>query len=255
MNIQVISLASAVERRKHIQNEFIKHELNFNFFDALTPDVAAPLAEKMTLNTQEERITKGELACFMSHVSLWLKMVDENIPYMAIFEDDVFLGDHAKDLLKKSDWIDGSWHIIKTEAFADKVIVGKVDKIPNFGVEIAPLKCRNLGTAGYILSIQGAKAYLEFILKNQIIPLDELMFDAYIGLRKLQVYQLFPSLCMQEMLLFPEKKSVLPSDLLEERKARMKKFKKKGFAKIKVEFLRIIHQIELIFLGKTSTFK
>ncbi|MDY6536257.1 glycosyltransferase family 25 protein, partial [Acinetobacter faecalis] len=62
MNIQVISLASAIERRKHIQNEFGKQALNFNFFDALTPNIAVPLAEKMTLNVQEERITKGELA-------------------------------------------------------------------------------------------------------------------------------------------------------------------------------------------------
>ncbi|MDY6461722.1 glycosyltransferase family 25 protein [Acinetobacter faecalis] len=255
MNIQVISLASAIERRKHIQNEFGKKALNFNFFDALTPDVAAPLAEKMTLNIQEERITKGELACFISHVSLWQKMVDENIPYMAIFEDDIFLGEKSAELLNSSDWISSNWHIIKTEAFANKVIVGKFDKIVDSEVEIAPLRCRNLGTAGYILSIEGAKSYLEYILNNQIIPLDEMMFDAYIKAKKLNVYQLFPALCIQEMILFPEKKSVLPSDLLEERKARMKKFKKKGFAKFKVEYLRIVHQIENIFFGKVSEFK
>lgn len=255
MQIQVISLTTALERRKHIQNEFGKQEISFDFFDALTPNLALPLAEKMALNFHCDRITKGELACFMSHVTLWKKMVDENIPYMAIFEDDIFLSENATELLSSSDWINEKWNIIKTEAFANKVVVGNVDKVENLAREIAPLKSKNLGTAGYILSIKGAKSYLEYILNNQIIPLDEMMFDFYVKSNNLNVYQLFPALCIQEMMLFPEKKASLPSDLLVERKARMKKFKKKGSAKLKLECLRILKQIELILFGKISEFK
>lgn len=255
MQIQVISLTTALKRREHIQSEFGKQEISFNFFDALTPYEAEPLANELNLKYDTDRIAKGELACFMSHVALWKKMLDENIPYMAIFEDDIFLGEKSAEFLNSSSWLNSNWHIIKIEAFSNNVIVGKVDQIANSDVEIAQLKGRNLGTAGYILSDKGAKSYLEYTLNNQIIPLDEMMFDTYIGAKKLPVHQLFPALCIQEMMLFPEKKSALPSDLLEERKARMKKFKKKGFAKFKVECLRIIHQIELILWGKVSKFK
>lgn len=255
MQIQVISLATAIERRKHIQNEFEKQKISFDFFDALTPNLALPLAEKMALNLHCDRIAKGELACFMSHVSLWKKMVDENIPYLAIFEDDIFLGENSSEFLSSSDWIDGNWHIIKTEAFSSKIIVDKLKKIQSKSREIASLKSKNLGTAGYILSLEGAKSYLKYVSSNEIIPLDEMMFDHYIKSNNLNVYQLFPALCIQEMMLFPEKKASLPSDLLIERKARMRKFKKKGFAKVKQELLRIIHQLRILFFAKNNTFE
>ncbi|UNW06589.1 glycosyltransferase family 25 protein [Acinetobacter variabilis] len=86
----VISLKTATARREHICKEFGKQNINFDFFDALTPDLAKPLAEKMHLNVGDEYLTGGELACFMSHVSVWQKMVDEQIPYIAVFEDDIF---------------------------------------------------------------------------------------------------------------------------------------------------------------------
>jgi glycosyl transferase, family 25 len=88
----VISLKTATARREHIQKEFGKQNIDFEFFDALTPDLAKPLAEKMALQVHEDFLTSGELACFMSHVSIWQKMVDEQIPHLAIFEDDVYLG-------------------------------------------------------------------------------------------------------------------------------------------------------------------
>ena len=113
----VISLKTATARREHIVQEFGKQNIGFEFFDALTPDLARPLAEKMQLNVEDEYLTGGELACFMSHVSIWQKMVDEQLPYVAIFEDDVFLGERAFDIFNSSSWIQEDWHIIKTEAF------------------------------------------------------------------------------------------------------------------------------------------
>ena len=101
----VISLKTATARREHIVQEFGKQNIGFEFFDALTPDLARPLAEKMQLNVEDEYLTGGELACFMSHVSVWQKMVDEQLPYVAIFEDDVLLGERAFDIFNSSSWI------------------------------------------------------------------------------------------------------------------------------------------------------
>lgn len=251
----MISLTSADQRRQHIEHEFKQHSVDFKFFDALSPVQAKPLAEKMQLDIHSERITGGELACFMSHVSLWQKMLDENIPYMAIFEDDIFLGADASQLLMRTDWIRPEQDIIKIEAFANKILLGKTEKIPNTCREIAPLKCKNLGTAGYILSQKGAAAYLDLIKSHEIIPLDEMMFDFYLNRGSLNIYQILPALCIQEMMLFPEKKLALPSDLLQERQVRMKKFKKKGLTKVKAEVARIVKQVKLLCIGKTLEFK
>ena len=116
----VISLKTATARREHIVQEFGKQNIGFEFFDALTPDLARPLAEKMQLHIQEDFLSPGELACFMSHVSIWQKMVDEQIPHLAIFEDDVYLGQNADYFLSNDTWIQSDWQIIKLEAFAKK---------------------------------------------------------------------------------------------------------------------------------------
>ncbi|MFV5523705.1 glycosyltransferase family 25 protein [Acinetobacter variabilis] len=252
----VISLKTATARREHICKEFGKQNINFDFFDALTPDLAKPLAEKMHLNVGDEYLTGGELACFMSHVSVWQKMVDEQIPYIAVFEDDIFLGQDAFSIFSTSAWIQENWHIIKTEAFSEKVLLAKnTYNIENTDREIKRLTSKNLGTAGYILSLKGAKEYLSYIKKNFLVPLDEVMFRDFIQTKQCDVYQMSPAICIQEMMLYPEKKTVLSSDLIDERKARMKKYKKKGLKKIKKEIIRIVHQIKYYLFGKEVDFK
>lgn len=255
MQIQVISLKTAKDRRNHILSEFGQQNINFQFFDALTPEMALKLSTNMNLGFNHDRLTGGELACFMSHVSLWKKMVVENIPYMAIFEDDVFLGKNVTNFFNSSEWIDKDCHIIKTEFFTRKIIVGQAKKIESTTRHIAQLKSKNLGTAGYILSLEGAMSYLRYIENNELIPLDEMMFDHYIKANELPVHQTFPALCIQEMMLYPDKKTNLASDLLAERKARMQKFKKKGVDKVKQELLRIIDQLRNLFFAKNNTFE
>lgn len=252
----VISLKTAKARREHIEKEFGKQNIGFEFFDALTPDLAKPLAEKMQLNVEDEYLTGGELACFMSHVSVWQKMVDEQIPYLAIFEDDVYLGEHVQELLADSNWLKNGWDIIKTESFADKVFLsGNKADIAHGKRQIVHLTGKNLGTAGYILSLKGAQKYLDYVRKIQLIPLDQVMFDEFIRDEVHPVYQLTPALCIQEMMLFPEKKTVLSSDLLAERKERMRKQKKKGWAKIQLEIMRLLKQVKYALVGQKIDFK
>ena len=256
MKSVVISLKSATARREHIEKEFGKQQVDFNFFDALTPDLAKPLAEKMQLKLQDHFLTPGELACFMSHVSLWQKMVDENIPHMAIFEDDVFLGEDAGKVLNQSTWIKSNWDIIKIEAFATKILRSKVAiEIPSTERKVFQLKGKNLGTAGYILSLNGAKKYLDYINHIQLIPLDELMFKKFIENCTHPVFQMEPAVAIQEMMLYPETRTVLSSDLLAERKVRMRQQKKKGLKKIEHELWRIFNKLKYALYGSKNSFK
>ena len=181
MKCVIISLNTATARREHIQKEFGKQNIDFEFFNALTPDLAKPFAGRMSLQVHEDFLTSGELACFMSHVSIWQKMVDEQIPHLAVFEDDVYLGERAHLLLNTAEWIKGDWDIIKTESFADKVFLnGPKTDIADGARHIVQLTGKNLGTAGYILSLQGAEKYLQYVRKFQLIPLDQVMFDEFI---------------------------------------------------------------------------
>ena len=159
--------------------------------------------------------------------------------------------------MNSHDWIDPDWNIIKIEAFNERVLIGKpYVQLEKGSRSISKLKSCNLGTAGYILSIKGAKEYLEYIQSIELIPLDQLMFNQYVLNKKNNIYQMNPALCIQEMILYPEKsKTSLVSDLYNERQQRMKNNKKKGWSKIKLEIYRIYMQLFSIIAYKTIKFK
>lgn len=255
----VISLSTAVERRKHISSEFAQKNVDFDFFDALTPEPATIFSQELGLRIDERILTKGELACFMSHVFLWKRMIDENIPYMAIFEDDIYLGDNVVDFLTDSSWINDQWHLIKLEEFTHRIALGK--QVKNFKGQIQrsifELKSKNLGTAGYILSLHGAKSLLSYIQKlDKLIALDHLMFEHLIYENIFSVYQMKPALCIQDVTLYSCKDSVkFASHLYKERLTRRKYNKKKGVNKIVLELYRILHQLKSIIFFRTVGFK
>lgn len=255
MNNYVISLQSATDRRAHIEQEFAKHKVEFEFFDALTPDKATEFAATLPLKVADSNLTAGEIACMMSHVALWKKTVDENIPYITIFEDDIYLGEDAQSMLNDYQWIKPEWHIIKIEAFAKKTYISnKSHEVLKGKRRVVQLQGKNLGTAGYILSNKGAQTYLDYIQSHALLPLDRLMFDDFITHSDEPVQQLIPAICIQEMLLHKDNPS-LPSALLKERKDRMKSEKKQGLAKLNKEVNRLGKQVKKSLFAKEVPFK
>ncbi|PKH63991.1 glycosyl transferase [Psychrobacter sp. 4Dc] len=256
----VISLNSKNERRKHIATEFQEHNVNFEFFDALTPDIAAPYAQNLGLDLDKSQLTPTELACMMSHVAVWKKAIGERIPYITVFEDDIYLGVDAELLLNNHEWIQPDWNIIKIESFYKKVYLSsKTYNILSKKRYIAQLKSKNLGAAGYILSLQGARILLEYVLHNDIQPIDETIFNYFITKNQEPIFQMVPALCVQEMIMKESLESLsLPSSLEEERKIRnslKKKEDKNIIFKINREVKRLILQLKEILLAKKVIFK
>lgn len=253
----VISLKSATKRREHIENEFSKHNLNFSFFDAITPKNALLLADNFGLTVNSQNLTSGELACLISHISIWKKIVEEKIAHTAIFEDDIYLGEEAQFLLNNDGWIEPEWNIIKIEFFYKRVgLSSKFKKIKYSQSKIFELIGPNLGAAGYILSYEGAKASLELLNGSLDCPIDHIIFDKAIETKKVKVHQIEPALCIQEMMWKScADQIVLTSSLCKERSLRMKKNKKRGLIKIYHEILRLIKQVRYGFLSRKVTFK
>lgn len=257
MQNYVISLKNASERRQHIEYEFSKNNINFSFFDAITPDQASIIVSDMKMKVNAELLAPSELACLLSHIELWKKIILESIPYTAIFEDDIYLGENAESIFTDDDWLESDWHIIKLEYFYRKVILSNEGKnLKNTDRKVHVLNGPNLGAAAYILTFEGAKMCLDYVLNHTAQPVDHLIFDKAILDRSLKVHQMNPAICIQELTLSPEiENTKLASSLLNERHSRMKTYKKKGWNKIKLEFRRIIRQIRFALLKKTVSFK
>ncbi|MDI1224402.1 MULTISPECIES: glycosyltransferase family 25 protein [Acinetobacter] len=208
----VISLKSAKDRRAHILQQFDDKDIPFSFFDAIEPDSIVTQAEKINLTLCQSDLSQNELACLLSHVSLWQKAIDEKIPAIAIFEDDIHLGQDAELFLKDSNWL--SYDIVKTEKAYAKVVLDldKTKVFNNKNFFLRRLRKAHLGAAGYILSYNGAIELVEYLKKQDVFDhVDQMIFRKYISERKLGVYQLTPALCIQDYILNPNEQKFTTS--------------------------------------------
>jgi glycosyl transferase, family 25 len=245
----VISLKEAEKRRKHIEDEFNLQEIPFSFFDAVNKSNLNQIIAKFGISFDDTKLTVGEKSCFLSHVVLWNYCVENELKYIAIYEDDVVLSVNSHKLLKNFDWIPKGLDIIKLEKFEDSVLMLFFNKIniKNCGC-LRELKQMHIGTAGYIVSLDGAKKLLNLVISyKQFETMDELLFNTNIANQYIKVYQMIPAIVMQ---IDRIDSGVLPSQLQDElskRVAHKEKIKKIFFSKIKLEVLRVFFRTQKLF--------
>lgn len=200
----VISLSNESQRREHIYTEFGKEGGAFEFFDAITPETLSKTAIDFGINIETTDLHPNEISCVFSHVVLWQKAIDEQLDYIAIFEDDIYLGKHAQAFLKDSLWIPERCEIIKLETLYRKVFLSR--KYETLQLEhqrkLMVLNGPHMGAGGYILSRKAAEKLLDFTIKlPKLIPIDHIIFRVYPEVMNEKVYQLSPALCIQDVIL------------------------------------------------------
>lgn len=240
MKNYVISLSKAHHRRMHIQKEFAKQGVCFEFFDAIRPEQVDDLACRHQIKLHTSALSAGEKACLMSHVVLWQNFLDGLDDYLSVFEDDVYLGKNAHEFLGQDDWLrENQLHFVKTETFGQERKLAKEGIALMNGRCVRQLKECHLGTAGYIISRQCAKSllyYMQNLSVEDMTAIDNLMFHHYLlSAKALPIYQMLPALCVQEFILLP-KQNQLPSTLKDERQQNKSKKPKRALSeKIKGE--------------------
>ena len=229
MRNYVISLASAKERRTHIADTFGRHDIPFQFFDALMPseELEQAMGELVPGLVRHNLLSGVEKACFMSHVVLWKQALDEGVPYIAVFEDDVLLGEGAEKFLAEDGWLKerfdpDSAFIVRLETMFIKVIARPCG-VPDYeGRHFPLLESEHWGTAGYIISREAMRFFLErfaVLPAERIKAVDWMMFTYFFDKEGMPVYQVSPALCAQELhfSMYNRQISRLGSDLEESR--------------------------------------
>ena len=236
MNNFVISLVSAEERRRHIEREFGRNAISFTFFDAITPQTNLNDCIRAYLPNlaRVPNLTDGEKACFMSQFLLWKKCVQEKMPYISVFEDDVYLSRHAGTFLASDEWLKriglSGRFIIKLETVNTPCRIEPFCRIDD-GHTLNFLRSDHYGGGAYMLSYQAAEQLVRIVESfswKEIEPVDHFLFDAGVYRFADFIYQLSPAICIQEIIKSPD--SDYMASLLEPAR------KKKNSIKIKRTF-------------------
>ncbi|MGM8909580.1 glycosyltransferase family 25 protein [Psychrobacter sp. 1U1] len=247
----VVSLINEHERRKHIDDLFNEHSINFSYFDAINKDQVENTLKKYGLAVTSERISKGEVACYLSHYCLWEQVVKHEMPYLMVFEDDVYFSKEANDLLNSSEWLPSEFDVIKLETMHGRVLVNKGTNLTS-DHKLCRMKSSHMGMAGYIVSRKGAQKLVKMTRELGVDrPVDHIMFDKLIEQKTSNVYQVSPALCIQDKI-YNEQSTRFESCLEEERQSRpVVKVKLSAQQKINRELTRLWTQMNLANLSRS----
>jgi len=186
-----------------------------------------------------------EVAVFLSHKSVWERMLRDNIPMAAIFEDDVVLAPQTAQTFRSIEQVNATFDLIKIETTLRKVVLSKASSSLHSGETIHQLKSWHGGAAGYILSQRGAKKLSDAtnLIADQV---DQALFNPLSRIcSRLHILQCKPAICIQKDLQNRNQPATFESTI-ERRKTRGKLFRH-GFL---VDLQRLFQKLKLKRLSK-----
>ena len=191
MQIFVINLPEANERRKFQHSQLLKLNLDYKIIDAISVDDIDEITYKKHYFDWQRPLLYNEIACYYSHRSVWKKIIKNKEPAL-ILEDDALLSKCVPKLmnnLKCNDNVD----LINLENRGRKKFVSKSHVNIECESKLLRLYQDRTGAAGYILWPSGAKKLIQLEKNNGIA-----LADAHItSCHKLNAYQVEPSPVIQ----------------------------------------------------------
>jgi len=199
--IFVINLDRSPDRLNAISEQFAKIEMSFEKFSAIdgkqVSDEFLNQFYSKTLNRKKyfTSLSRGEIACYISHLKVCEKIIADNLDYGIILEDDLILNQNLKLIPSVLEKID-DWKYIKLSApFKKKKVLTSTTislESPYSKFELVRWKKNPTGTQAYAISKEGAE---DFLKKRSIFfrPIDvDLQFSWETNL---DVMGLIPFVC------------------------------------------------------------
>ena len=139
---------------------------------------------------QRERIQIGMIGCCLSHIKAYRRMIEENLPYALIFEDDVVLEPKFPELLKNAEsFLDPSKpQVLLFSAWMDG---REGEEVPDGIIEEDGFFCAD----AYCLTLPAAKLITR--LNDPVITIS----DAFTRWHKrygLELYRIYPTTARQD---------------------------------------------------------
>ncbi len=102
MKTYIINLLTRPDRKDFMGSQMEKGDLDYEFIKAVDGKMLSDQEiDTVTLNFSASHLTKGEVACALSHLSIYQKMIDNNIDIALVLEDDVYVPDNIDSVLQK----------------------------------------------------------------------------------------------------------------------------------------------------------
>ncbi|OUT55329.1 MAG: hypothetical protein CBB71_20400 [Rhodopirellula sp. TMED11] len=162
---------------------------------------------------QFQPIDLGNIGLLKSHQLAWQRLLDSNQPYAAVFEDDVILSPQITQALQSIDTQQPTFDLAKLETTLRKVAMSREPLQASSKHALHRLHSWHGGTAGYVVSAQGAEKLLS--RKDQTSDIiDLVMFHPFSRIASgLNIQQLVPAACIQSQFVADQENPFFESTL------------------------------------------
>jgi glycosyl transferase family 25 len=160
MKAFVINLERSIDRKIILEERAKKVGLNIEFIKAVDGRELSEAEVKLHTRPLNYAFLRGEVGCALSHQKIYKKIIDDNIPYALILEDDITLPEDIVNILNSLQVKNDKPYIILLSR------VNKYIKAPikNIDRKHALHKTQQATTAhAYIINEKAAQKMLEFM--------------------------------------------------------------------------------------------
>lgn len=181
MKPYLINLDRSTDRLKAITS--VLNELTIPFERVSAVDASQIENEELYSTTHSPSLnyprllSKGEIACFLSHRKCWQKLLDSNEKWAVILEDNCEFSISSAKYLKSLDWIPRECKLIHFSYTVNELFYR--DEIRVQDNILIKTECSSpMGTSAYAISREAAKRALEL---SQTIsePVDNFLFGMF----------------------------------------------------------------------------
>lgn len=169
----VINLARNPERKAAMECLLAASGLDVEFLTAV--DGAALDRAGLSGSDASTQLSNGELGCYLSHVKAWQRVVQDNLSFALILEDDVDAREHLASVCGELERLPIEFDMIRLSSIMP-VAGTEVVKLSKEHSLILPHKNPS-GAHGYLISRRGAARLLDRFRVPRL-PIDK-MLDAY----------------------------------------------------------------------------
>ncbi|WP_025822108.1 glycosyltransferase family 25 protein [Shewanella marina] len=161
----IINLDRSPERLQSIQQQLVSCRYDIEKISAVDGKFLPDLEhiEHYSVNNNKKQyfrpLTKGEIGCYLSHRAAWQAIVDQQLDFAVIVEDDVVIDSDVNLVIEQLSNINIEWDYIKLAPYRNRQSK-PVFKRNYQGTELAFFHKAMPGTAAQAVSYKGAEKLL-----------------------------------------------------------------------------------------------
>ena len=116
--IYVINMSSSKDRLDYISNQLEQQNLSFKRIPGIDIKDKQDLknkyySEKRNKLNYHKPLTDGEIGCYIAHRNAWKAILNDDVDFGLVLEDDAFLKDNLKFILNNLHSLKTEWDVLK----------------------------------------------------------------------------------------------------------------------------------------------